>query len=64
MIDTYWVIPSSDIMRMAHEDRTNVSQNKSGTNAGKYAARVAGSKCNPLPQFDKYKNEKGFELLK
>ena len=27
-IDTYWVIPSSDIIRMADEDRTNVSQNK------------------------------------
>ncbi|MCG9909845.1 MAG: DUF4365 domain-containing protein [Flavobacteriales bacterium] len=64
MIDTYWVIPSSDIMRMAHEDKTNVSLNKNGTNAGKYAARVAGNNCNPLPQFDKYKNEKGFALLK
>lgn len=64
MIDTYWVIPSLDIIRLAHESRTNVSLNKSGKNAGKYAVRVTGNNCNPLPQFDKYKNEKGFSLLK
>lgn len=64
MIDTYWVIPSLDIIRLAHESRTNVSLNKSGKNTGKYAVRVTGNNCNPLPQFDKYKNEKGFSLLK
>jgi len=63
-IDTYWVIPSKDIMTMAITERTNVCLNKTGDNAGKYAVRVAGSNCNPLPQFDKYKNEKGFEQLK
>lgn len=63
-IDTYWILPSLDIVRMANEVGTNVSVNRQGSNAGKYAVRTAGSKCNPLPQFDKYKNEKGFALLK
>lgn len=64
MIDTYWVMPSSDIIRMAGEKGTNVSLNKTGTNAGRYAVRVAGNKCNPFARFDKYKNENGFALLK
>lgn len=63
-IDTYWVLPSIDVIRMAGEKKTNVSLNKIGKNVGKYAVRVAGNNCNPLPQFDKYKNEKGFALLK
>lgn len=63
-IDTYWVLPSHDIVTMASQPKTNVSLNKNGKNAGKYAVRVAGNNCNPLPQFEKYKNEKGFELLK
>ena len=63
-IDTYWVLPSQDIITMASQTKTNVSLNKSGDNIGKYAVRVAGSKCNPLPQFEKYKNENGFKLIK
>lgn len=63
-IDTYWVLPSKDIVKMASQLKTNVSLNKTGKNAGKYAVRVAGNNCNPLPQFEKYKNEKGFELIK
>jgi hypothetical protein len=63
-IDTYWVIPSLDIVRMANEDRTNVSVNKQGSNTGKYAVRTAGANCNPLPQFERYKNDNGFALLK
>lgn len=64
MIDTYWVVPSLDIIRLANESKTNVSLNKNGKNAGKFAVRLTGNKCNPLPQFDKYKNENGFSLLK
>lgn len=66
-IDTYWVIPSSDIVRMASEPGTNVNLIKTGLNAGRYAVRVAGRKCkecNPFPRFDKYKDKKGFALLK
>ncbi|GAA0894125.1 hypothetical protein GCM10009122_38050 [Fulvivirga kasyanovii] len=63
-IDSYWVIPSQDIVFLASQEKTNVSENKKGKNTGKYAVRVVGTKCNPLPQFEKYKNEKGFVLLK
>lgn len=63
-IDTYWVLPSQDIVKMATQIKTNVSLNMNGKNAGKYAVRVAGNNCNPLPQFEKYKNGNGFELLK
>ncbi|MBP7678934.1 MAG: hypothetical protein KA096_00760 [Bacteroidales bacterium] len=63
-IDTYWVLPSIDIVKMASQLKTNVSLNKTGKNAGKYSVRVAGNNCNPLPQFEKYKNEKGFHLIK
>src|ERR1700722_7578084 len=63
-IDSYWILPSLDIVRMAHEDKTNVSVNKQGGNIGKYAVRTAGNKCNPLPQFEKNRNESGFLLLK
>jgi len=63
-IDTYWVIPAKDILILATQKGTNVNLNKSGKNAGMYSVRVAGSKCNPFPKFDKYKDDKGFKNLK
>ena len=62
--DSYWVIPSLHIVDMGRKGGFNVSQMKNGPNKGKYSVRVAGSKCNPLPQFEKYKNEIGLALLK
>jgi hypothetical protein len=60
-IDTYWVVPANDIVRMADETGTNVSRIKNKTSFH-FAARCAGNNCNPLPQFDSYKNN--FNLLK
>jgi hypothetical protein len=62
--DNYWVIPSKDVVKMANEGGFNISKMKKGKKAGTYSVRVAGAKGNPLPQFDKYINEKGFKLLK
>lgn len=62
--DSYWVIHCVDIINMATKGGYNVSRMKSGKNKGKYSIRVAGVNCNPLPQFEKYRNRNGFELLK
>jgi hypothetical protein len=67
--DCYWTFPSSDIIRLAKEQGTNVSMNFTGANAGKYAIRAAGysavnNECTSFSRFDKYRNEKGFALLK
>ena len=61
--DSYWVLPSNDIVNMAKKGGFNVSEMKSGANKGRYSVRVAGAKCNPLPQFEKYRNENGFNQL-
>ncbi|MGG1552266.1 hypothetical protein [Paenibacillus ferrarius] len=67
--NSYWTFPSSDIIRLANEQGTNVSMNRTGDNAGKYAIRAAGystvnDKCTPFPRFDKYRDENGFALIK
>lgn len=70
-VDTYWVLPSEDIITLASQPRTNVSQLKNGANAGLYAVRLGGlqtsngeSKLVPFKRFDKYKGDAGFALLR
>ena len=58
-LDTYWVIPSKELVKIA-------SQNKKGKNKGKYHINLAGySKTKklvyPLQKFKKYENN--FKLL-
>jgi hypothetical protein len=57
--DTYWVIPSLELISLA-------SQNKSGQNRGKYTINFCNLRANgevvPRPRFDRYKNN--FDLLK
>lgn len=67
--DSYWVFPTEDIISLANQQGTNVSKNKTGNNAGRYAIRVAGySSVNDeitiFERFEKYRNENGFRLLK
>lgn len=67
--DSYWVFPSEDIISLANQEGTNVSKNKTGNNAGRYAIRVAGyshvnDKITTFRRFEKYRNESGFSLLK
>lgn len=62
-IDSYWIIPSLDIVKMANEKGTNISKMKSGNKEGHYSVRVAGANCNPFERFEKYRNENGFKLL-
>jgi hypothetical protein len=62
--NSYWVIPSLEIERMGNEGGYNISKMKTGNKVGTYSVRVTGNNGNPLPQFDKFKNEKGFKLLK
>ena len=62
--DSYWTLPSLVIVRLAIEKGTNVSQNRTGDNAGKYAIKFAGDSLMIKERFDKYRNEKGFKLLK
>ncbi len=66
--NSYWVFPSEDIISLANQAGTNVSKNKTGDNAGRYAIRVAGyssvnNEINIFPRFEKYRNENGFMLL-
>lgn len=66
-IKEYWVIPSKDIIEMSKVDGSSVNIAKSGQNIGKYAVRVTGlnkGKAVPKPQFEKYRGDKGFKLLK
>lgn len=65
--DEYWVIPSNEIKNLAEIKGSAVNRTKSGANAGKYSIRLTGLKKGnaiPKPQFDSYKGEKGFKLLK
>ncbi|NHB70424.1 hypothetical protein [Perlabentimonas gracilis] len=63
-VDSYWVIPSLDIVSMASSGGYNISEMKSGKNIGKYSVRILSNKGIPLPQFERYKNERGFSFLK
>ncbi len=62
-IDSYWIIPSLDIVRMEDEEGTNISKMKSGNKEGRFSVKVAGANCNPFERFEKYRNENGFKLL-
>lgn len=62
-IDSYWIIPSIDIVQMAEEGGNNISKMKNGKKEGRYSVRVAGANCNPFERFEKYRNENGFALL-
>lgn len=62
-IDTYWVIPSNEILAMAEVKGTNINMNRNGQNAGKFSVRVAGANCNPFDRFNRFKNANGFRLL-
>lgn len=63
-VDSYWIIPSLDIVKMADEEGTNVSKMRSGNKEGRFSVRVAGTNCNPFERFEKYRNKNGFKLLK
>lgn len=55
--NTYWVVPSLELIREAN-------QNKEGVNKGKYSisfCNVTKSGVKPRPRFQKYENN--FELL-
>ncbi|MEC2073750.1 hypothetical protein [Alkalihalophilus marmarensis] len=68
-VNAYWVIPSQDIISLAKQKGTNVSQNLTGNSAGRYALRLAGyssvsGTITTFDRFEMYKGENGFELLK
>ena len=55
--DSYWVFPTIDLIKLA-------SQNKKGSNIGKYHINLTGLKANqvyPNPKYDYFKNN--FEIL-
>jgi hypothetical protein len=62
-VDSYWIIPSLEIVEMAKEGGHNVCIMKSGKKEGRYSVRIAGATCNPFERFEKYRNENGFRLL-
>ncbi|MCB0747732.1 MAG: hypothetical protein KDC90_09750 [Ignavibacteriae bacterium] len=62
--DSYWILPSKEIVRLSVLKGTNVSQNKTGQNSGKYAIKFAGDSLAIKERFDEYKDEKGFKLIK
>ena len=66
-IKEYWVIPSEDVIKLADAKGSCINKAKSGKNIGKYAVRVTGIKNGqaiPKKQFDNYRGENGFKLLK
>lgn len=66
-VSKYWVLPATDIIRLAEEKGSCVNIALSGSNKGKYAVRVTGLR-NGEPilkkQFEQYRGDKGFALLK
>lgn len=57
--DTYWVVPSEELVQLAR-------QNKTGRNQGRYTINFCNVRADgtvmPRPKFDPYKNN--FDLLK
>ena len=50
--DTFWVIPSQDVVRLGH-------RNKRGKNVGKYTLILPKSTDKPSKKYDRYKNNFG-----
>jgi len=58
--NNFWVIPSKDVKKLGRE-------NKSGNNVGKISLslpKTESASKSSKSKFEKYKNEKGFALLK
>jgi hypothetical protein len=62
--DNYWILPCTEIVRLAAESGTNVHVNRGGSNKGKYAVRTMGANGNVFERMKPYMNESGFALLK
>lgn len=60
----YWIIPSTDIEAFSKQPGSNINRKKGKGLENEYSARVAGSKYNPFERFEKYRDNKGFKLLK
>lgn len=62
-LDSYWIIPSLDIIEMAFIGNCHVSKMKTGKNIDSYSISIVNSNGDPYPLFDKYKNKNGFKFL-
>jgi hypothetical protein len=66
-VNAYWVFSSEDIISLEKQPGSNVTKNKNGKNAGRYAIRTCGKNKHGVyafERFNEFRDDQGFARLR